>query len=721
MGAASVAPTHMVAIISPRPERIHHDFEGFSEADLKKVGSSRYARDPSTEVLMCSYAFDDRAEIGQWIPEEGQPIPAELEDAILDTRIQKHAWNAPFEWQMWKYTLGYDITSENWRCTMALALSLAFPGKLEQAGKAMNLPPDYMKKGGTALINWFCKLRPATKTKPRRRVHWHEKPDKWNDFLVYNIFDTKAERKLYRMMRRYDLPEHEWELWRLDHEINQRGIPVNVDMARNVVEIRDKLVEDKLEEMRQITGLDNPNSNEQLLWWLQSHGYRFEDVQIGHIRREMELIDEDVTGGAVHPAEVQDLYRTLELRAEVSRTSTKKFDAVLSHTDEDGRLRNCFQINGAGRTWRWAGRVIQPQNLAKPTKALEGLTWGVTPGGNKYVTGGTQIWATEMLTKLDAFGIDQIFDKPMDAISGAVRPVIQAPDGYVFLDQDLAAIENVGLGFLAGDKKILKVFEDDRDPYIDFGTRLFGRTYQDLYDEYEAGDKGPRTIAKPGVLGCGYMLGKGKKYINNKTGETEATGLLGYAWNMGIELTPEQAAHSVDTWRDTYEDTVQFWWDLQRAAFKAIRSKKPQEVRHLRWEPDRSFLMLNLPSGRNLHYYKPRIESVMAPWGKPKDSMTYMGQEKYQWKRISTHPGKLTENATQAVARDLLASGMTKAAAAGLPIVMHVHDQIIALVKEEDADDGLKVLNQCMVEGDPWSKSMPVRSSGHISKWFVKD
>lgn len=707
-------------LIKPRAKRWHHDFETFSHADVTKCGASRYARDPSTEALMLAYAFDDEP-VKQWVPAEGQPMPAEVEDAVMDDRIRKYAWNKSFEWNIWTHSLGMETPHTAWRDPMVMALSLSLPGKLSKCGQVLRIDEKYLKTDGHRLINWFSKLRPATKTMPERRVHFHQKWDKWQEFLEYNRMDTESERKIYRILRKYDLPDHEWELWHLDQEINSRGMPVNMEMCRNVIEIRDEIVSDRLDEMHEITRLENPNAQAQLLGWLQDQGYPFNDLKAGHIRRAMEKFDQMVERGQ-RPNQSEDYRRVLELRSEVSRTSTKKFDAVASHTDEDGNLRNCFQFTGAGRTWRWAGRVFQPQNLAKPTKELEGLTWGDTPGGHKYVTGGTQIEAAKLLEQLTAEGVDMLFDKPVDAISGAVRTVVQAPPGYVFIDADLAAIENVVLGWMAKDPKILRVFRNGLDPYVDFATYLYGKSYDELFGEYKAGDKGKRTIAKPGVLGCGYMLGAGKQFENRQTGEIEATGLLGYAWNMGVKLTPEESEKSVRIWRETFKEAVSFWYDLQRAAFKTMRTKEEVVCGEVSFDRKGPFLRMNLPSGRSLHYLRPRLEDVLAPWGEYKLSLTYEGlNDKYQWDRISTHPGKLTENGDQAIARDILASGMKKAAKAGIPVVMHIHDQIVGLVREEDADDALTTLIQCMTDRDDWMGDMPLKVAGHISKWFVKD
>lgn len=717
------APTAAPAINwIKRPKRFHHDFETYSKLDVTKVGSSRYAQHASTEALMLGYAFDS-GPIKQWVPVEGQEMPAEVEDAVLDDRVRKFAWNKPFEWAIWTHVYGMRTPHSAWRDPMVLALSLSLPGALEKAGPIIGLGPEYLKKGGgKVLMNWFSKDRPATKTLPERRIHWHQKWQKWCEYKEYNYFDVKAERKVWLNLSPYDLPEHEWELWYLDQEINNEGLPINMDMVRNAIHVRDDLIEDRLEKMKKITGLSNPNSGSQLLPWLRAQGYVFNDLKAGHIRRAKEMLDDQITGGEAHPEEVKDLWSILEMRQEVSKTSTKKFDALERMTDSDGRLRNSHQFAGAGRTWRWAGRGFQVQNLKKAVKGLDGLDWEKLPSGFKKVVGGTQIAAAHRVATMDAETLDLLYSEPMEVLGGAVRTVVQAPEGYVFIDADLSAIENVGLGWVSNDRKILSVFETGRDPYIDFATYLYKRTYQDLYAEYEGGDKTKRTISKPGVLGCGYMLSAGHQYEDKQTGEIEATGLLGYAWNMGVKLTPEQSELSVKVWRETFKDAVQFWWDISDAAFDCLKSGKRTVCGPLQFDRKGPFLRMVLPSERALHYVRPKLEQWLAPWGKYKLSVTYEQlNDKHQWDRVSTHPGKLTENAVQAIARDLLAHGMMLAASRGIKIVMHVHDQIIGLCREDEAEEKLRILQECMGTRPSWAKTIPLKSAGHISKWFVKD
>lgn len=821
--------------------RLHHDFETYCDLDLRAVGADAYSRHPSCEPLMCAYALDDRP-VKQWVPAEGQLIPNELEDALLDERVTKFAWNKPFEYSIWKNALGIEIPHHQWRDPMVLALSLSLPGSLDDAGKVLRLPPEFLKSAGATLINWFCKPRKPTKTKPQRRVYWYQKYDKWLDFLAYNRGDVEAERKAWRVMRKYDLPPEEWDLWVLDQEINQSGIPINLEMAKNAIELVRDFKAAMRKQMEELTGLDNPNSGPQFLPWAKDHGYRFDDLKRGHVRRGVDKAVEDGN---------HKLAQALRLRLRASRSSITKYAKLVSHADhEAGVIRNCFQFAGAGRTNRWAGRTLQAQNLAKPVPELEGIKWEKRDG-IKWAVGGPQIEVAKHIRCYDWEEFQYLYASPVDALSAGVRTVIEAPPGWVFLDADLRAIENVVLGWMAGDRRILRVFEEDLDPYVDFATYLYGMTYEAIMAEVLAGDKKKRTVAKPGVLGCfardtevktdkgwvpiehvnarmlvhdgvdfvttdgvvnqgrkevvhldgvfatpdhlvlqarnywaraddvdlttaymvgrgalpsgfqpqqirpvvgeletfdllncgprnrfvirttkgelvvhncGYMLSAGKEYVDYRTGEVEATGLMGYGRNMGVFLTQEQADLSVKTWRATFRDAVKFWKTIERAAIACVSQKRPTVAGPVKFFVDGPFLRMRLPSGRCLSYLRPKLWETEMPWGDTKLALHYEGKnEKGIWDIVQTHPGKLTENADQAIARDLLASGLMRARQKGLMTVMHVHDQIVAMVRERDADRALRVLLECMGARPHWAPTIPMSAAGHISRFFLKD
>ena len=929
---------------------MHIDYESYSDLDLPNVGVGRYSRHASTEVLMAAWSLNDVPQ-KQWIPAEGEDLPAALEDALLDERILKWAWNAPFERSITRNVLKIDTPLESWRDTMVLALTCSLPGKLEKAGPVVDLPEDKQKSAkGRRLMSKFSSPRKPTKTNADTRVFWHQAYTDWLDYLDYNRQDEVAERAIYHKLKAYQPSQEEWDLWHLDQRINEAGIPINMRMVRNAISIYETTLRDKLDEMAEITGLANANSGPQLLPWLEENGYPFSDLKKGHVSRAIERAKEERSvghngGPTLDDDDASPYERVLELRAETSRTSPKKYHALRRAVDPvDGVLRYAFQFAGAARTWRWGGRLFQPQNLPRPIKKLEK---------------GIETHALNV-ERLNAGCFNIIYDKPMDVLASTIRPAAQAPDGYLFIDADLNAIENRVLGWLAECEKILRVFKLKRDPYIDFATYLFHMAYDDLMAEYKGGDSSKRTIAKPGVLGCarpdtlvltdngwkpiveveitdrvfdgeqwvthagvvysgqknwsevagvgltsdhkilagqewvkqenlnpehwksalntaagpflslleseglpgrstavgapdatvysnarstpfsirkdpigrvflvrgkpgavfetelvegftikwrdvstrfdpgvrtrtihntrntvaeelsagsiqsillsstssrtwaqtvlskltektttnitksgtcdwlievcktaieatvyasniaddctrrknfdgslphatetqaqspeklkqgfpqkksssingtvedrivfdialagpnhrymiwsedgpiishncGYMLGAGEERVNHKTGEKEATGLLGYAWNMQVtEFTAEQSKLSVDTFRREFEEVKDYWYGIERAAKKCIRTGKRVDFGRVYFDRKGPFMRMGLPSGRHLHYCRPRIEEVMMPWGEKKASITYESQnDRKQWVRESTHPGKLTEN-----------------------------------------------------------------------------
>ena len=712
------------------------DFETFSEADLTQVGSHNYALHPSTEILMCAY----RINMGpkkQWVPAEGDPCPPELAEAMTDPEVEKWAWNAAFEMVITKNVWGKNVDVRQWRDTMVLGHYTGFPGQLEKAGPALGLPEEMCKNpSGKRLMRKFSMMKKSLKKANKgelERTLWWEAIEDWRGYLEYNMDDVEAESQIREILIKHDLPSWEWENWFLDQEINQAGLPINMRMVRNAVRIYDEAYAKGLLEMREVTGLSNPNAPAQLLPWLQQQGYMFEDTKKGHIKQAWTYFEEQPD----HWDKDQwDEYRSndglkdaLSLRLELGRSSIKKFHALETAVSPDGNLRNVLQFMGASRTGRWAGRTYQPQNLPRPEKRFE-----------KEI----EIHAANV-ARLDFEGIELIYDNTFDLLASCIRPAAQAPEGYLFVDADLNAIENRVLGWLANCPKILRVFELGRDPYIDFATYLFEENYDDLWDEYKRGNSAKRTIAKPGVLGCGYMLGPGKQYENSQSGEIEATGLLGYAWNMGVQFTPAQSELSVKTFRREFKEVKDYWYAIERAAVTCVRERRTTSCGHVVFDMEEgeveidvngqkmkvggNFMRMKLPSGRYLHYYRPSIQPTKMPWkddqGKAvyRESLTYEGvNDKKQWARMSTHPGKLTENADQAISRDLLVHGMKLARwGHGLDIRLHVHDQNLALVKEDQAEEALKIMNACMETPPDWAVGLPLGSAGFISQVFKKD
>lgn len=702
--------------------RLHFDFETYSEADIKKVGSDVYAQDPSTEVLMCAYAFDDD-DVQLWVPAKGEPLPQELLRAWLDTGTVKFAWNKPFEWSILKHVLGIEIPHNQWRDPMILAMTCSFPGSLDSVGEILGIDEDKRKLSrGKALIRKFCVPRKPTKANPSLRLDHISNPAEWEEFEGYCRNDVVAERTIWEKLRPYDLPVHEWNYWVLDQAINQAGIPINTASVQGACRIYEEAVDGYMAELREITGLENPNSSAQILPWLQARGYPFEDLKKGHVQRAVERCDAEIADSfddEERVADLQQLKHVMDLRLKSASASVKKYYALQRATSIDGVLRNCFQFAGAQRTWRWAGRIFQPQNLPSPTgfyqirKTEEIEDYAIRL--QEYV---------RQVRFLHAPDIQLIYGDPIEMLKSLVRPMAHVPDpeNELFVDADLNAIENRVLGWIANDRKILEVFEKKRDPYIAFASYMFGLPYEQLYAEYKAGDGKKRKIAKPGTLGCGYMLGPGEEVENRKTGEMEATGLLGYAWNMGVKLTLEESQLSVAVFRETYHQVKKFWYAIEAAALECVRTGKRTECNMLEFDLKGPFLRMRLPSDRHLHYYRPKLEMKRTPWGEMRENLTYEGlNSQGQWVRISTHPGKLTENADQAISRDLIAHGMRLAYREGINVRLHVHDQIVGLTTRAKADRDLQILQECMGVVPAWAPGLPLGSAGHVSPVFLKD
>lgn len=702
-------------IIRPRPKVMGLDYETFCEVSLPDVGTSVYAAHDSCEVLMAAWAFDDEP-VDQWATAEGYPMPAEFEDGMLDDRIEKWAWNAPFEITISESVLGLPIQIESWRDTMVQALHNSLPGKLEKAGPVVDLDEDKLKdRRGSTLMRKFSIPRKPTKNNPRIRHLWHEAFPDWQDYLAYNRQDVETERAIRR--RTFPMPQAEWETWFLDQRINRAGLPINIRMVRNAITIYEQALGSvdagtgAFGEMAEITGLANPNSPAQLLPWMQDRGYVYDDCKKGHIEQALDYFDRcpdhwsDERWQAYR--ERQDLHRVLQLRLASARTSIKKYYALDRATSRDGNLRNVLQMNGAARTGRWAGRIYQPQNLPRPEARFE-----------KY-----QELLAQHVEDCNLDILRMVHGDPFDVLASTLRPSAQAPEGFVFIDADLSAIENRVLGWLSRCDKILDVFRLKRDPYVAFAAYLYARPYEELFEEYKAGDKSKRTIAKPGTLGAGYGMGPGEIRENRQTGEIEATGLLGYAWNMGVKhFTVEDSQHSIDTFRTEFSEVKSYWYDLERAAKRCVRTGKVVETEFVRFDKRGPFMRMILPSGRPLYYLRPRLEQKRTPWGEMRETLTYEGlNDRKQWARQHTTPGKIVENADQAISRDLLVHGMKLAHQRGIDIRLHVHDQIVGLAPEDKAEEQLKVLIECMEERPSWATDLPLGSEGHITRVFVKD
>lgn len=645
---------------------LHLDLETRSPADLAAVGPRRYARAPGAAVLLCAYAFDD-GPVQVWEACKG-PMPRELEAALRDPHVLKWAHNAAFERAMLEDVLGIPCPPEQWRCTQALALSLALPASLEACAEALGLPVR-KDPAGKRLIKLFSQPHDAFGepgfTPPEAA------PEDWRAFVDYCRRDVEVERAIHMALIDHDMPAHEWALWALDQRINDRGLPVDRALVDAALRVDAGNRERLMARAREITGLANPNSREQLLAWLSDQGVEAEALTRADV-------DELISREGLTPEALE----MLSIRRQLARTSVQKFQALARATGDDGRVRGCFQFYGA-RTGRWAGRIFQPQNIAR----------GALPTPEAMAT------AREAVLTGDAEFVGMAYDDDVtEVLASLIRPAIRAPEGRKLVVADYSSIESVMVAWAAGAGNMLDVFRDGRDIYKDFASRLFGVGY-------EAVTKKQRQFAKPAVLGAVYMLG--------------ARGLRAYAKNYGVELTDTEADRHIRTFREAYPAIPRFWARLADAAFAcAAKDGATARVGAFLFRREGLWLFIDLPGGRSLAYRRPRIELVEG-----REAVCYDGVDNCarKWGRLTTHPGKLTENIVQAIARDVLKAGLTRAAAdPGLAVVGHVHDEIIA---EADADDepALARLIGHMTAPIGWCADAPIRAAGWEGCFYRKD
>lgn len=658
------------------------DFETRSLVDLPVRGLDNYAKDPSTEVLMLGWAINEQLP-QLWFPHLG-PMPEQLAVLLPRPEVIKIAWNAEFERVIFKLILGLDIPIEQWLDPSTMAKYASIAGSLEFVGKVLGLGEDKAK----AVFGKKLMKRFSYPKKDGTFNDWNSHPNEWIQYGEYCCQDIVAEREILQLLKAFRLPALERRIWLLDQEINDRGIPVD----RVFVAGAQKIVAEEraalMAELLDLTGLENPNSNPQLLGWLKTQAYPY--GSLGKKWVEKALLEPMSQAGT----------RGLELRQALAKSSTKKLDVLDVSTSADGWLRRQYVYGGAARTLRWSGRNFQPHNLPRGTVK------------KKFYHAAVEAVRSGNVASVRSFG------NPLEVVSSCLRGGLRAPEGKRFVVCDLSAIENIMLGWLSNCRDILSVFERKLDPYLDFGVRFYKRSYEDLAAEYDDGDGNtlPRQNAKPAVLGCGYGLGGGK-LATNKHGDEIKTGLWGYAANMGIELEQDFCHEAVKVFRDSYPEVTQLWKKYEAAALAAIRTGEQQKVGPIVFgavKPCR-LLYIVLPSGRRLHYIRPKIEVTKTSDetfdGREWVNISYENQVKKSWMRVRTYGGKLCENIDQAVSRDILAHGMLRAKEMGFDICGTTHDEVITLV-DHNSHLGLTQLHAAMTERPNWAPDLPLAAAG---------
>lgn len=702
--------------------RFHFDYEGCSELNLKDVGVWLYSLHPSTRIQMVAWAWDD-GPVQQWDEGNGQPFPEEVKDALADDDVEKWAFNAAFERVMTWNNLGIRGKYSAWRCAMVLAYSQSFMGGLEDVLKQTGAPEQYRKDPeGTKLMRIFMQPQKPTKANPWVWRDSFTDPDLWERYKAYNRQDVIAERDgLYKRISRFPMGQGEWGLYALDQLINDRGIPINREFVTNAIAMCDRRKDELLAEMISLTGLQNPGSPQQMGGWLRERGYPFDDLRkesIEKVLRENEEMKEGThpvpaylirrdyetyeDGGFLAPEAVM----AMKMRQNHARTSVKKYDAMLQRMGDDNLFRHAFQFAGASRTQRWAGRGVQVHNLTRTPKYLE----------PEEVYDQRLEDVTEIIKAGDYEMLSLYVEEPLDALAGCVRSAIEPlEEDEELVVADLSSIENVSAGQIVGSERILDVFRLGRDPYKTFATKWYGIAYEDV-------TKKQRTNSKPAVLGAQYRLGGGEIRNGKKTG------LWGYAENMKVFMTQEEAISSVTAWREDNPEVVNYWYDLERAIVKTITTGAKTTCGPVTFEWLKPYLVCWMPSGDPMFYYKPEVEyetHYRRRDGEPyqKAVISYMGKDQVtnQWCRIVSHGGKFFENIVQKFARDVLAVGMRRCHKAGFNLRLHVHDELGAVQRRGDNRYTPAYMVECMTQPIAWAPNMPLKAAGGVYRFYRKD
>lgn len=648
------------------------DIESRSAVDLRHRGLDVYSKDPSTQIILFGWCINE-ALPQMWHPITEQ-IPEQLQFMLLRPEIPKLAFNSGFEQTMIREILKIDIPTEQFIDVATMCRYASIAGNLEFCGNVLGIDEDKAKLAiGKKFIKKFCA--------PKKGIFrdWISDPEDWAEFERYCANDILAERAIYEKLKAFHLPPNERKIWILDQKINSRGIPVDMEFVKKASQIVKAEQDDLLAEFKQLTGLDNPGSVKQLLGWLKNMGYPYNSLGARWVTKA--LAGEMGAAGR----------RGLELRQLLAKSSTAKLAAITDLIGPGNRLRYQFVYGGAARTLRWSGRGAQPHNMPRPSiKDVEGATEAILTGDRE---------------KVRAFG------PPLASVSSCLRGALKASPGKQFVVCDLSSIETVGSAWLAGCTPLLKVFAEGRDPYKEFATKLFGVPY-------EAVTKEQRQQAKPAVLGACYGLGGGED-TKDKNGDLTRSGLYGYSANMGIEITRGFALECVQTYRAVYPEIVRAWRLLEIAAGRAALEGKRYSVCNCHFDAvPGKILYLTLPSGRRLHYIRPKVEQYEW-YGKQAYEVSYENNVLGGWGRVHTFGGKWLENCVQALSRDILAAGMLKAAEVGFSIVAHAHDEIVC---EEEIGSPLngELLRKCMVAAQPWAPGLPLNAEYFEAERYKK-
>lgn len=654
------------------------DLETFSDVDLKKCGVYKYASSPNFEILLFGVSVDG-GEVTVYDLASGDTVPEEIIRALSDDSVIKWAYNASFErvcLSVWlrrnypQYFSSYSIEEDtvrnyldpsSWRCSLVWGAYMGLPLSLEGIGKVLKLENQKMAEG-KALIRYFCvPCKPTKANGGRTRNLPEHDPVKWSTFIAYNKRDVETEMAIQQKLSKFPVPEFLWEEYHLDQEINDRGIQLDMVLVEQAIAIDERSREELSAKMRQLTALENPNSVQQMKEWLTKHGL------------EVDCLDKKAVKELLKTAP-PELAEVLELRRQLAKSSVKKYQAMQNAVCADGRARGMFQFYGANRSGRWAGRLIQLQNL--PQNHMTHLE-----DARRLVRAG------------DYALLSALYDSVPEVLSELIRTAFVPRNGYKFIVSDFSAIEARVLSFLAGESWRLKVFAENGDIYCASASAMFHVPVEKHGQNAHLRQKG-----KIAELALGY---------GGSVGALKSMGAL----EMG--LAEEELQPLVDAWRTSNPNIVQLWWDVDNAVKTTVRQRLDTETHGIRFRYRSGMLFIILPSGRQLCYVKPKMGTNKFGG----ESVTYEGVgSTKKWERIESYGPKFTENVVQAISRDILMYAMRTLSHCF--IVGHVHDELIV---ECGMDVSLDAVCDQMGRTPPWIEGLNLRADGYETMFYKKD
>ena len=640
------------------------DLETFSDVDLSKCGVYKYASSPAFEILLFGYSVDGGAVQVVDLACGGE-IPADILAALEDENVMKWAYNAQFERICLSRFLGFPVGSyldpSSWHCSMVWAATLGLPMSLENVGAVLGLEKQKLTEGRD-LIRYFCVPCKPTKANGGRvrNLPGHDM-EKWQRFKAYNLRDVEAEMQIQQRLARFPVPDFVWEEYCQDQEINDRGIGVDMDMVRQAIAMDGRSKSELSAAMKELTGLENPNSVQQMKQWLAQNGL------------ETDSLDKKAVAGLLKEAP-EPLKTVLELRQQLAKSSVKKYRAMENAVCADSRAHGMFKFYGANRTGRYSGKIIQLQNLPQ-----------------NHITDLAQ--ARELVKCGDYDAVSVLYEDIPDTLSQLIRTAFVPQDGRKFIVADFSAIEARVIAWIAGERWRLKVFEDGGDIYCASASQMF-----------------QVPVEKHGVNGHLRQKGKIAELALGYGGSVGALKSMG-ALDMG--LTEKELQPLVNAWRDSNPNITGFWWDVDHAVKECIKKRMTTETHGIRFSCQSGMLFITLFSGRRLAYVKPRIGENRFGG----ESVTYMGVgSTKKWERLESYGPKFVENIVQATARDILCYAMQTLK--NCAIVAHVHDEVII---EADKRMSVEAVCEQMGRTPPWAKGLVLRADGYSCSFYQKD